>query len=113
MARKNNVNEAQPAPASGDGGILGLVLLALAVFLLLALFSFDKHDLASNTAEPNAEIQNVVGRLGARVADVAFFGFGGAAYLLPPLLLLVLLGGDPPPTAGSASELRQRVRRAR
>ncbi|MFA6546567.1 MAG: DNA translocase FtsK 4TM domain-containing protein, partial [Limisphaerales bacterium] len=89
MARKDIANDRESPPARGEGGILGLVLLAAAVLLLLAQFSFDKNDVASNTAQPNAETQNLVGRLGARVADCSFFAFGAAAYLLPPLLLLL------------------------
>jgi DNA segregation ATPase FtsK/SpoIIIE, S-DNA-T family len=65
------------------------VLLAAAVLLLLAQFSFDKHDVALNTAEPNPEIHNLIGRVGAHTANAGFFAFGAAAYLLPPLLLLI------------------------
>ncbi|MEN9575387.1 MAG: hypothetical protein RL514_3242 [Verrucomicrobiota bacterium] len=89
MASKDNPDDKEAPPARGEGGVLGLVLLAAAVLLLLAQFSFDKNDLASNTAEPNVEIQNLVGRLGAHVADCSFFEFGAAAYLLPPLLVLM------------------------
>ncbi|MFM8468621.1 MAG: DNA translocase FtsK 4TM domain-containing protein, partial [Limisphaerales bacterium] len=89
MARKDNANDKEPPPARGEGGILGLVLLTAAVLLLLAQFSFDKHDVALNTAEPNSEIHNLIGRLGAHVANSGFFTFGAAAYLLPPLLVLI------------------------
>lgn len=44
------------------------MLLAAAVLLLLAQFSLDKNDVVLNTAEPNAESHNFVGRLGANVA---------------------------------------------
>ncbi len=89
MARKENANEEEPPPTRGEGGVLGLVLLAAAVLLLLAQFSFDKNDVAFNTAEPNAEIHNLIGRLGAKLAHLTFVAFGAAAYLLPPLLLLL------------------------
>ncbi|KAF0170409.1 MAG: DNA segregation ATPase FtsK/SpoIIIE S-DNA-T family [Limisphaerales bacterium] len=89
MARKDNANDKEQPPARGEGGILGLVLLAAAVLLLLAQFSFDKNDVAANTAEPNPEIHNLIGRLGAHVANAGFFTFGAAAYLLPPLLVLI------------------------
>ncbi|MEQ2006113.1 MAG: DNA translocase FtsK [Limisphaerales bacterium] len=89
MARKDNANDKEQPPARGEGGILGLVLLAAAVLLLLAQFSFDKNDVAFNTAEPNAEIHNLVGRLGARLAHWTFIAFGAAAYLLPPLMLVL------------------------
>ena len=93
MARKDNANEKEPPPERGEGGILGLVLLVAAVFLLLAQFSFDKNDVAFNTAEPNQDIHNLVGRVGAKLALLTFVAFGAAAYLLPPLL--VLLGAVP------------------
>ena len=89
MARKDNQDEKEPPPARGEGGILGLVLLAAAVMLLLAQFSFDKNDLGFNTAEPNVEIHNLIGRVGAHLAHWTFAAFGAAAYLLPPLLVLI------------------------
>ncbi len=89
MARKDIANEKETPPARGEGGVLGLVLLVSAVLLLLAQFSFDKNDVALNTAEPNAEIHNLIGRVGAHVANAGFFAFGAAAYLLPPLLVLI------------------------
>ena len=89
MARKDNANDKEQPPARGEGGILGLVLLVAAVLLLLAQFSFDKNDVAFNTAEPNADIHNLVGRLGARLAHWTFIAFGAAAYLLPPLMVLI------------------------
>jgi DNA segregation ATPase FtsK/SpoIIIE, S-DNA-T family len=89
VARKDNAEPKEPPPARGEGGILGLVLLAAAVLLLLAQFSFDKNDVAANTAEPNAEIHNLIGRVGAHVANAGFFAFGAAAADTPPLLLLI------------------------
>ena len=89
MARKDNQDDKEPPPARGEGGILGLVLLAAAVMLLLAQFSFDKNDLGFNTAEPNVEIHNLIGRVGAHLAHWTFAAFGAAAYLLPPLLVLI------------------------
>ncbi|MBM3829169.1 MAG: DNA translocase FtsK [Verrucomicrobia bacterium] len=88
----------------GEGGIIGLGLLAAAVLLLLAQFSFDKHDVALNTAVPNPEIHNLIGRVGAHVANAGFFAFGAAAYLLPPLLLLIGLV----PFMGQLQHLRRR-----
>ena len=74
MARKEIANEEEPPPTRGEGGVLGLVLLAAAVLLLLAQFSFDKNDVAFNTAEPNAEIHNLIGRLGAKLAQASRSG---------------------------------------
>jgi len=104
VARKDNANENEPPPIRGEGGIIGLGLLAAAVLLLLAQFSFDKHDVALNTAVPNPEIHNLIGRVGAHVANAGFFAFGAAAYLLPPLLLLIGLV----PFMGQLQHLRRR-----
>ncbi len=89
MARKDNANDKEPPPARGEGGILGLALLAAAVLLFLAQVSFEKSDVSLYTAEPNAEIHNLIGRLGANVANLGFFAFGAGAYLLPPLFVLL------------------------
>ena len=73
------------------GEVVGMVLFFLAVLLLLALFSFDKHDLAFNGTQVNAARHNLVGVVGAWVAQIAFLAVGASAYLLPPLLLLFAL----------------------
>lgn len=75
----------QPSARAGD--LTGLVFLAGSVILALALFSYDRGDLASNASPPNYPIHNLLGRLGAALAHVLLFGLGAAAYLLPVLLL--------------------------
>ena len=89
MARKDNSEEKEQPQPRGEGGVLGLVLLVGAVLLLLAQFSFDKNDIGFNTADPNVEIHNLIGRVGAKLAHLTFVAFGAAAYLLPPLLVLI------------------------
>ena len=81
----------EKSPAQGIGEIRGMVLFFLAVLLLLALFSFDKHDLAFNGTQVNTTRHNLVGVVGAWMAQVLFLAAGAAAYLVPPLLLLVSL----------------------
>ena len=85
MARKEATEESHK---EGYNEITGIGLFCLAVLLLLALFSFDKHDLAFNGTEVNDPRQNLVGGAGAWVAQGCFLAVGAAAYLLPPLLLL-------------------------
>jgi len=81
---KTNVPE-EPRIRSGE--LTGLILIGLAVALGLALFSYDRSDLASNASPPNTLIQNALGRVGAAVADRLIFGLGAASYLLPVLLV--------------------------
>ncbi len=86
MARKE-----APKKTDSKGGaneVLGIGLLALAVLFLLALFSFDKGDLSLNGTNVNDPLHNLVGTLGAWLAQGCFMALGVAAYLLPPLTLI-------------------------
>jgi DNA segregation ATPase FtsK/SpoIIIE, S-DNA-T family len=93
MARKGSP---EPEMDKGLRDVLGIVLLALALILLVALFSFDPRDLPFNSvkATPEDEItyNNMAGWLGANTAQGCFFTLGAAAYLLPPALLIIGLG---------------------
>jgi len=83
VARK----ERPSAEQRGRSELLGILMIAGAVLLFLALVSYDRHDLDFNRVPANANIHNLLGRVGARVAWSLFFTFGAAAYL-PPVLLL-------------------------
>jgi S-DNA-T family DNA segregation ATPase FtsK/SpoIIIE len=72
---------------SRNGEITGLILLGLALVLALSLFSYDRNDLAANASPPNDPLHNLLGRLGAFLADQLMFGFGAASYLIPFLCL--------------------------
>ncbi len=72
---------------SRNGEIVGLILLGLALILALSLFSYDRNDLAKNASPPNDPLHNLLGRLGAFIADQLMFGFGAASYLIPFLCL--------------------------
>ena len=64
-----------------------MILIVLALFLFLALFSYDRRDLNFNRAPSNENIHNLIGRVGARTAWILFFATGAGAYVLPVLLL--------------------------
>jgi DNA segregation ATPase FtsK/SpoIIIE, S-DNA-T family len=66
--------------------IIAIALCALGLLLALCLLSYRPNDPSWNTAAP-AETHNLVGRVGANVADLLFQSVGLAAYLLPLLLL--------------------------
>jgi len=72
---------------SRNGEIVGLILLGMALVLALSLFSYDRNDLAKNASPPNDPLHNLLGRLGAFIADQLMFGFGAASYLIPFLCL--------------------------
>ena len=63
---------------------IGLVaLLALAVYVLLAIGSYSPLDPAWTFAGSGLTVSNLVGRSGAFTADVFLLAFGWAAYLVP------------------------------
>ncbi|MBN1939000.1 MAG: DNA translocase FtsK 4TM domain-containing protein [Candidatus Aminicenantes bacterium] len=62
----------------------GVLLLFAAVFLLIALVSYDSHDPSWASAAPaGASISNWGGRLGSEISETLFFVFGLIAFLLP------------------------------
>ena len=67
--------------------LIGLVLACAGLALLIALASYDPHDPSLNTAS-SRETHNLVGPLGAILADLLLQSFGAAA-ALPGLTLLV------------------------
>ena len=62
------------------------VLLALAIFILVALISYHPDDPGWSHAISNGEIQNSAGKVGAWIADVFLLIFGYFGYLIPVLL---------------------------
>jgi len=84
MARKEPADD---APERGFGEIAGIILISTAVLLLVALFSFDKGDIALNQTNVNDPKHNWIGSVGAYGGWALFFVLGAAAYLLPLLLL--------------------------
>ena len=77
--------------------VFGIATLAVALCMLLALASFDPADLLPNgPAADTGRTANLIGPVGASVADILLRIFGLAAFLLPATLgvpgVLFLLG---------------------
>jgi len=81
MSRKTPSNSAH-----GFGDILGVALLAVALLLLVAQWSFDRDDISFLTTRLNKPTHNWIGPLGAYLAWASFIPFGLVGYLLPVLL---------------------------
>ena len=69
----------------GFADVIGVALLALALLLVVAQFSFDRGDISGLRVPPNASTHNWIGPLGAHLAHWFFMLFGVAAYVLPVL----------------------------
>jgi S-DNA-T family DNA segregation ATPase FtsK/SpoIIIE len=89
MARKPS-NEAEPTHHHGLGDVIGIVLVATALLLLVALFSYDRTDAHREPA--NESVHNLIGPFGATISTVLFFTFGVGAFVLPLLMLVFGLG---------------------
>jgi S-DNA-T family DNA segregation ATPase FtsK/SpoIIIE len=88
MARKTDKSES----AHGLSYVIGVTLLAAALFLFVAQWSFARGDLAVNQTPPNSPTHNHAGWLGAQVAHGFFLLLGAGAYLLPVALVVLGLG---------------------
>ena len=66
-----------------------LLLLPLAVYLLVCLFSYNPHDPSWTNAGQFPRAHNFGGTVGAHVADLLRWIFGLMAYCFPLLLLLL------------------------
>ncbi|MEY4386931.1 MAG: hypothetical protein RLY20_2214 [Verrucomicrobiota bacterium] len=90
MARKSS-GESQSHHGLND--VVGIILLGLAILLLVAMLSYDPHDIPSNYVATNRPpTQNMIGALGAYLAFFFFRLMGIAAYFLPFVLLFLGLG---------------------
>lgn len=68
---------------------VGLILCSgFAVFLLLALLSFDPADPSWSQTGYQTSVNNYAGSVGAWLADLLLFSFGWIAYLMPVLAAL-------------------------
>jgi S-DNA-T family DNA segregation ATPase FtsK/SpoIIIE len=72
--------------AHGFGDIIGVALLATALLLLVAQWSFDRDDISFLTTRLNKPTHNLIGPLGAYLAWASFIPLGLVGYLLPVLL---------------------------
>ncbi|WP_173586016.1 DNA translocase FtsK 4TM domain-containing protein, partial [Methylogaea oryzae] len=75
-----------PTPSVWNRGLRELAFLgygALAVFLLIALISYDLADGGWSHSGGDEPIRNTAGAVGAWMADLCLYLFGIASYLLP------------------------------
>ena len=70
---------------NGFADVIGVELLAAALLLFVAQFSFDRYDLSFFKDPHNKPVHNWIGTIGAYLAWVSFLPFGVVGYLLPVL----------------------------
>ena len=70
---------------NGFADVIGVALLAAALLLLVAQFSFDRYDLSFFKDPHNKPVHNWIGTVGAYLAWGSFLPFGVVGYLLPVL----------------------------
>ena len=69
--------------------VRGVIFFAVAIFLFLCLFSYDRLDPSFNVSSDRSHVLNYAGPVGAYTADLLFLFFGLTAYLLPAALLIL------------------------
>ncbi|MGL5006539.1 MAG: DNA translocase FtsK 4TM domain-containing protein [Plesiomonas sp.] len=65
-----------------------IVGVIFAVYMMLALLSFDPSDSSWSQASWHEAIQNITGAVGAWVADTLFLSIGILAYAVPPIMVI-------------------------
>ncbi len=76
----------------GLGDVAGIVFMGFSALLLVALFSYDPHDVSRNGLPVNVPVGNWIGSFGAWMGYYFLFWFGMAAYILPVLTFFLGLG---------------------
>jgi S-DNA-T family DNA segregation ATPase FtsK/SpoIIIE len=76
----------------GLNDIVGVVLLAVALLLFIAMTSFDRNDVAANTTNRNVTPHNLIGGAGSWIAHFFFQAFGAGAFVLPILCAVFGVG---------------------
>src|SRR5215475_13853252 len=69
--------------------IIGLILIGIGIVLLLALVSYDSSDPSWNSVGGNTRAHNLIGPMGAKVADALYQALGIAALIVPLMLFLI------------------------
>ncbi len=88
MAKRTGKKKLSAKNQTRVNEIIAVVFFALAILVLLCLISYSPNDPSINTAS-SQKTQNLIGVVGANVADLLFNAIGFAAYFLPALLVLV------------------------
>jgi len=74
---------------NGIRKIWGVLFIALFIFSLLGLYSYDAGDVSINQVPPNDPIHNFIGLIGAWISYGLLAAFGVGAYLTPLWCLIV------------------------
>ena len=84
---KSDAEASVRAPSALRDEVVGIGILAASLCLMLALASFNLDDVsATGQAAQTGQARNLIGPVGAFVADILLYIFGAAAFLLPVTL---------------------------
>ena len=78
-----------PTPHKRLNEVVALVFLASGVYVFLSLISYQSTDPSWNAVSSVVRAENLMGRVGAHIADLSFQILGLASFVLPPLFALL------------------------
>jgi S-DNA-T family DNA segregation ATPase FtsK/SpoIIIE len=78
-----------PTPHKRLNEVIALVFLASGVYIFLSLISYQSTDPSWNAVSSVVRADNLMGRVGAHIADLCFQILGLASFVLPPLFALL------------------------
>jgi len=82
---KNKIKKSALLNPERKNEILGIIFLAISALVFLSLISYNPNDLSAFTSNPNENIRNFAGVIGAYLAAGLVFLVGNAAFIVPLL----------------------------
>jgi S-DNA-T family DNA segregation ATPase FtsK/SpoIIIE len=78
-----------PTPHKRLNEVVALLFLASGVYIFLSLISYQSTDPSWNAVSSVVRAENLMGRVGAHIADLSFQILGLASFVLPPLFAML------------------------
>lgn len=78
-----------PTPHKRLNEVIALVFLASGLYIFLSLISYQSTDPSWNAVSSVVRAENLMGRIGAHIADLCFQILGLASFVLPPLFAML------------------------
>jgi len=87
LKRRQKNNTAEHLSPQKRNEVWGFIFLAVSILVFTALISYDQNDLSFYSSQPNTEIKNLIGIIGAYISGILVFLVGATSFVIPFLTL--------------------------
>ena len=81
LKRRQKNNTAEHLSPQKRNEVWGFIFLAVSILVFTALISYDQNDLSFYSSQPNTEIKNLIGIIGAYISGILVFLEIGRAHV--------------------------------